>query len=175
MGLREGCYAKVWAVQENANHTQCYGQISVNKRVSDSKTGEKNYEIAYSGYVTFANKAREKALALGLPTEVDRQNRKYRSIKITSSPDISTYCDNERRQKSEKWVDSLAPSHKSRAEFASFIKGLNISDEDRQKIYAFLKDGLMSESDQQKLKKFISKQAVKTSITIWDFELSENK
>lgn len=93
MGLYQNAYAKVWEVRQNGK--KCSGKISVSRK--DKETGE--YKTVFSGYVNFAGKALEKVSGLGLPDVMDRNNPVYKSIQITSSPDITSWFNKEKYAK----------------------------------------------------------------------------
>ena len=110
MGLRQDGYAKVWSVKQKGK--VCIANISVGKK--NPQTGK--YENSFMEYVNFGGKAAQKALELGLPEKTDKNNPKYRSIKITSSPDLTTYFDGEKYNR----LISMANGNE---ELLNFIKG----------------------------------------------------
>lgn len=89
MGLRTGIYAKVWSVRTNEKGF-CSGQVNVSMKDKDNPNGN-SYKTMFQGYVQFAKAAKDKAMSLGLPEISSKDNPVYRSIKITSSPDIGYY------------------------------------------------------------------------------------
>lgn len=109
MGLKTNCYAKVWSVQQRGN--VCSAKISVSRK--NSQTGK--YENSFNDFVTFGGEAAKKAIGLGLPERGDRTNPTYRSIKITSSPDLTSYYNKERS-------DKLLSMANGNDEFTKFIK-----------------------------------------------------
>jgi len=93
MALRDGCYAKIWSAKPNKKIYSC--NISVSRK--DKETGE--YKQEFSGFVNFSGDAAKKVAVLGLPEKSDRDNPISRSIKITRSPDISSYYNKETYKK----------------------------------------------------------------------------
>jgi len=109
LGLRTDCYAKVWAARPVGKTYSV--QVSVSYK--DKNTGK--YKNSMNGYVTFAGDAASKIKELNLPEKIDKENPKYRSIKIVGSPDVSNYFNAEKYK-------SLLSAAKGNDELVKFIK-----------------------------------------------------
>ena len=109
MGLRTECYAKVWSAKENGKVYSA--QVSVSYK--DKETGK--YRNSYNGYVTFGGDAAKKVRELGLPERMDRNDPHYRSIKITSSPDITNNYNAD-------YINKMISLAKGNDELVNFIK-----------------------------------------------------
>lgn len=94
MGLKNGCYARVWSAKDMDYQTNCL--VSVSKKGNDGQ-----YKNTFQGYVNFkGDEARKKIRSLNLPEKFDKDNPSYESIRVYGSPDIETYY-NKRKQTTE--------------------------------------------------------------------------
>ncbi|MBQ5562783.1 MAG: hypothetical protein IIT39_05305, partial [Clostridia bacterium] len=89
---RLNMYARVWSVSQTEKG-YCSGQISITQK---DKNDPSKYKTLFSGRVQFASTAKEKALSMGLPQRSSKENPVYKTIKITSSPDIGYYFDSQK-------------------------------------------------------------------------------
>lgn len=86
MGLRDGCYAKLWSAKDNGRAVSCYTTVS--RKAKDGN----GYEQLFNGFVSFfGDSCKEKILELGLPEEFDRENPVGKTVKIAGSPDITSW------------------------------------------------------------------------------------
>lgn len=139
MGLREGIYAKIWSVRVNGDSYS--GQLSVSKK--DRETGK--YKTLFSGFVNFYGDAAEKASELDLPEKMDRNNPVGVNVQIKSSPDVSSWFNNDKYTKTMAVVNKLVKA-----------AGKNISEE-----------------DVEELTRCIGKAYDTKTITIYDFDVDE--
>ena len=93
MGLREGCYVKLWSAKENDHVITCQATVS-RKR----KDGE-GYDTTFQGFISFfGDECKDKIRSLGLPEVSDRNNPVGKTVKIAGSPDISSWYSRETKK-----------------------------------------------------------------------------
>ena len=103
MGLREGCFAKVWSAKASQYSVNSYVTVSRAKRDEDNNplkdsSGKTVYEQQFNGFVTFAGDAKEVIEGLGLPETMDRNSPVSKTVKIVGSPDITSWYDAEKKK-----------------------------------------------------------------------------
>lgn len=93
MGLRDGCYAKIWSAKDNGRAVSCYTTVSRKNKDGDG------YTQLFNGFVSyFGDACKELILGLGLPEEFDRENPVGKTVHITGSPDVTSWYDKEKKR-----------------------------------------------------------------------------
>ena len=103
MGLREGCFARVWSAKVSQYSVNSYVTVSKAKRDDNNNplkddNGKTVYEQQFNGFVTFAGDAKAIIEGLGLPETIDRDNPVSKTVKIVGSPDITSWYDAEKKK-----------------------------------------------------------------------------
>ena len=93
MGVRGGCFARLWSAKDNGRAVNCYTTVSKKNKDGDG------YTQTFNGFVSFFGDAcKDLILGLDLPEEFDRNDPVGKTVKIVGSPDVTTWYDKEKKR-----------------------------------------------------------------------------